>query len=252
MNQRVEDETMDSVFGGEIKLWQHRTGYRFSLDSVLLAHFASIRTGDKVIDLGTGNGVIAMMLAYLYPSISIRAVEVQQGMARRAERNARLNGLDDRVTIVWLDLMDVPSSFAPGSFDLVISNPPFRRLRSGRVSPKSEKQIARHEMKATLDDFLASAVFLLAAKGRFACIYLAERSVDLLATMRRVGIEPKRLQAVHPLIASDAHMVLVEGVKAGGAALQVLPPLVIYDQPNHYSSDVADMLLGRKRSGPSV
>lgn len=250
MKQQLADESIDSVFGGEIKLWQHRSGYRFSVDSVLLAYFASIRSGDRVMDLGTGNGIIPMMLAYLYGSISIAAVEVQQGMARRAEKNARLNGFDDRISITCIDVKDVPSNFAPGSFDVVICNPPYRRVSSGRMSPQSEKQIARHETKATLDDFLTGAVFLLASKGRFACIYLAERCVDLLATMRSVGIEPKRLQIVHPFIGSDAHMVLVEGVKAARTTLQVLPPLVIYDQPKQYSREVADMLLGRKRSRP--
>jgi tRNA1Val (adenine37-N6)-methyltransferase len=251
MQQQVDDETIDSVLGGEIKLWQHRTGYRFSLDSVLLAYFVSIRTGDNVMDLGTGNGVIPMMLAHLYPSISIDAVEVQPSMARRAERNARLNRFDDRMTITCLDLKNVCLGFAPASFNVVICNPPYRRVSSGRLSRQSEKQIARHETKATLDDFLRSAGFLLPAKGRFACIYLAERSVDLIATMRRVGIEPKRLQTVHPLIGSEAQMILVEGVKGARCALQVLPPLVIYDQPNHYSSEVADILSGRKRSAPS-
>ena len=172
-------------------------------------------------------------------------------MARRAEKNAQLNGFDDRITITCIDVKDVPSSFAPASFDVVICNPPYRRVSSGRMSPQSEKQIARHESKATLDDFLTRAVFLLPSKGRFACIYLAERTVDLLATMRRVGVEPKRLQTVHPFIGSNAHMVLVEGVKAARTTLRVLSPLVIYDQPKQYSREVADMLLGRKRARPS-
>lgn len=248
MKDRAQDETIDTLFGGEIKLTQHRTGYRFSLDSVLLAHFASVKDRDKVIDLGTGNGVIPMMLAYLYPSISISGVEIQQAMAQRAERNARLNGFNDRVTILCVDVADAPSLWRPGSFDLVICNPPYRRLSSGRLSPESEKQIARHETKATLDDFLTTASFLLTVKGRFACIYLAERSVDLLVNMRRAGIEPKRLKTVHPFIESEARMVLVEGARAGRSMLQVLPPLVIYDQPNRYSAEVARMLLGRKRS----
>ena len=251
MKQQVLDETIDSVFGGAIKLWQHRCGYRFSLDSVLLAYFVSIRTGDKVMDLGSGNGVIPMMLAYLHPSISIDGVEVQQAMVRRAEKNARLNGFDDRITMRCVDVKDVSLNFAPGSYDVIICNPPYRRVSSGRLSPDSEKQIARHETKATLHDFLIGADFLLPAKGRFACIYLAERSVDLLASMRRVGIEPKRLQTVHPLIGNDAQMVLVEGVKAARSMLQVLPPLVVSDQPNRYSRELANMLLGRKRSSRS-
>src|SRR4051794_32661397 len=111
MQQQADDETLDSVFGGEIKLWQHRSGYRFSLDSVLLAYFVSIRTDDSVMDLGTGNGVIPMMLAYLYPSISIDALEVQPSMARRAQRNAGFNRFDDRITITCLDLKNVSLGF---------------------------------------------------------------------------------------------------------------------------------------------
>jgi tRNA1Val (adenine37-N6)-methyltransferase len=231
-----------------LKLYQGKRGYRFSLDSLLLADFATIRSANRVIDLGTGNGVIPLILAYRYPSISVTGVEIQQELAERAQRNVRLNDYEDRIAIACMDISSPRGHFIPESFDSVISNPPYRAANSGRLSPSWEKQIARHELKAGLDDFVQVAAFLLRNKGRFACIHLGDRTVDLLTAMRAAGIEPKRLRTVHPFAAAEASMILVEAVKGGRSRLDVLPPLIVYDSTNVYTAEVNAIVAGPRLS----
>ena len=201
------DDTVDALLGGKIRIVQSRKGYRTSLDSVLLAHFISVRAGERVIDLGTGNGILPLILAFLNPSLSITGVELQEAMVARATRSVRLNRFHSRVNITCLDVCAVADHFVPNSFEVVVSNPPYRRYRSGRLSENSEKQIARHETNATLQDFVRSAAYLLPAKGRLALIHSALRCVDLLAAMRSNRIEPKRLRMVHSFAAAEATMV---------------------------------------------
>jgi tRNA1Val (adenine37-N6)-methyltransferase len=243
----ANDETLDALFGGDLKLYQKRGGYRFSLDSILLADFATIRTGNKVIDLGTGNGVIPLILAYRYPSISVTGVEIQRQMADRAARNVRLNGYEDRIAIACMDISSAAEHFKPESFDSVVCNPPYRRASSGRLSPSSEKQIARHELKARIDDFVNAAAFSLKNKGFFACLQVEDRTVDLLTAMRSAGIEPKRLRVVHPFADAEASMILVEAVKGGRGGLEILPPLVVYVSAQMYTAELNAILAGGPR-----
>jgi tRNA1Val (adenine37-N6)-methyltransferase len=240
----ANDETLDALFGGELRLYQKKRGYRFSLDAILLADFATIRSGNKVIDLGTGNGVVPLILAYRYPSISVTGLEIQRQMADRAARSIQLNGYEDRIVIKHMDIASTAKRFKAESFDSVVCNPPYRQASSGRLSPSSERQIARHELKASLADFVRAAAFLLKNKGCFACIQLADRTVDLVSAMRSAGLEPKRLRAVHPFSDAKASMVLVEGVKSGRNGVDILPPLVIYDSAKIYSAELNAIAAG--------
>jgi len=238
------DETLDTLFERRIKLYQSRAGYRFSLDAVLLAHFVAIKARNKIVDLGAGNGAIALMLAVLHPATRVCAVEIQPAMIERARRNVTLNGLQDRLSILSGDVRALASLPDPGSFDVVVCNPPYRSPLSGRVSPNPEKRIARHEFAGALGHFLQAGNFLLAARGRLALVYPALRSVDVLASMRAAGIEPKRLRMVHSSFGSEASLVLVEGAKAGKSEIAVEAPLIVYDNPQQYNAEVAAMLAG--------
>jgi tRNA1Val (adenine37-N6)-methyltransferase len=244
----ANDETLDALFGGELRLYQRKRGYRFSLDAILLADFATIRPGNKVIDLGTGNGVVPLILAYRYPSISVTGLEIQRQMAERAARSIQLNGYEDRIVIEHMDIASAAKRFKAETFDSVVCNPPYRQASSGRLSPSSERQIARHELKANLADFVKAAAFLLKNKGCFAGIQLADRAVDLVSAMRSAGLEPKRLRAVHPFSDAKASMVLVEGVKGGRNGVDILPPLVIYDSAKIYSAELNAIAAGTKGS----
>jgi tRNA1Val (adenine37-N6)-methyltransferase len=235
-----DDETLDELRPGGLRILQNKAGYRFSLDPVLLCAFARIGQGETVCDLGTGCGIIPLLLARTSAAESIIGVEVQAEMADRARRGVLLNRLQGQVTILHRDLRAVRTYLAAESCQVVLSNPPYRRPHSGRRSPRGERARARHELCGGLKDFLACAAWLLGTGGRFYMIYLAERLTDLLAGMRQVGLEPKRLRCVHSRIGDPARLVLVEGRRGGGPGLSVEPPLWVYDGDG-YSSEVRAM-----------
>ena len=238
-------ESLDALFDGKLKLFQSRGGYRFSLDALLLAYFATLKRNDRVIDLGTGNGVIPLILAKLHPEVTIAGVEYQSAMMERAARNVKLNQLDERISLCRGDVRAAGSIGSAGSFDVVVCNPPYRPRASGRVSPNDEKQIARHEIHGELGDFLAAGAFLLRARGRMYLVYLAGRAVDLLSSMRQARLEPKRLRMVHSFKHSEASLILVEGVKHGRSEVEILPPLIVYREGKEYSDEVAAMIAGK-------
>lgn len=240
-----EGETLDVLFEGKLKLFQAHSGYRFSLDALLLAHFMTCRRGAMVADLGTGNGVIALTLAYLHSSLSIVGVEIQLSMVDRASRNVRMNGFQERVTISQADVRNIQETFGPESFAAVVCNPPYRRTTSGRISPNVERKIARHEIAAGLADFLRAGAYLLPIKGRIAMIYPAVRVVDLIQSMRNVNLEPKRLRMVHSFADAKASLVLVEAVKGGRSGNEALSPLIVYRKGKQYTTEVEAMLAGR-------
>ena len=242
------EETFDALFNGQIALYQSRAGYRFSLDALLLAHFVTIKQREKIVDLGTGNAVVALVLAYLHPSVTMTGVELQAKMAERARRNVELNRMQKRIQILSGDVRAGKHVAAAMSFDVAVCNPPYRRPISGRLSRNNEKRIARHETQGDLGDFLGAGAILLRVKGRMAVVYPAVRSVDLLAAMRHARIEPKRLRMVHSFADGEASLVLVEGVKGGRSGVEVLAPLTIYRQGKEYTNEVAAMIAGTKKS----
>ncbi len=236
---------MDTLFSGEIKLYQDCNGYRFSLDALLLADFFICHDGEQIADLGAGNGVIALILAHLHPLLWITGVELQPKMFERANRNIRMNSFTDKVTMRQADVRTIQENFTPESFAAVVCNPPYRRMNSGRISPNPEKKIARHEMTASLADFLRAGSYLLPIKGRMALIYPALRVVDLLQSMRNANLEPKRLRMVHSFADAEASLVLVEGVKGGRGGVEVFSPLFVYKQGNLYTPEVEAIFAGR-------
>ena len=245
------DETLDTLFHGRLKIRQSRPGYRFSLDPLLLAGFVTVRPGVVAADLGCGNGVIALILAYLYPQLTVTTVELQEGMAQRARANVGLNGYENRIKVLCGDVRQIARLAGPESHGVVVCNPPYRKPTSGRNSPDPEKRIARHEIKGNLRDFVRAGAYLLPMNGRMAVIYPALRTVDLLATMREANIEPKRLRMVHSFTGTEASLVLVEGVKGGRNGVEVIAPLVIYEQGKQYGAEVASLLAGSSASGKS-
>jgi tRNA1Val (adenine37-N6)-methyltransferase len=240
-------ETLDVLFDGKLSLFQSRTGYRFSLDALLLANFVTIKRQEKIVDLGTGNGVIPLVLATLHRSAILTGVELQPAMIERARRNVQLNGLERRIQILSGDVRAGERLAAEASFDVAVCNPPYRKPSSGRISPNDERQVARHETQSELGDFLRAGAFLLRAKGRMAIVYSAVRSVDLLSAMREARIEPKRMRTVHSFAGVEASLVLVEGVKGGRSGVEVLAPLTIYLRGKEYTKEVAAMIAGTGR-----
>lgn len=239
------DETLDTLFSGKLKLFQSRDGYRFSLDALLLANFVTVKPRERVIDLGTGSGVIPLILARLHENVALAGVEIQPAMVERAARNIRLNRLAAQIQIYAGDVRAMDRTTPAASFDVAVCNPPYRLAGSGRNSPNDEKRIARHEGCATLDDFLTGARFVLRGKGRVAVVYLADRAVELFSAMSAARLEPKRVRMVHSFVSAEASLVLVEGVKDGRRGVKILPPLIVYREGKAYSDEVAAIIGGK-------
>lgn len=237
-------ETLDQLLPGNLQLWQAKAGHRYSVDAVLLARFVRLVPCRQIADLGTGNGVLPLLLSYLSAAEKISGFELQGAMAARARRNVSLNGLTGRIIIHQVDIRRIKEIHAGGMMDLVVSNPPYRSAVSGRVAPNDERARARHELNGTIEDFAVAASWLLKAGGHFAVVYLAERLNLLFGAMTRAEIEPKRLRMVHATADSDARLVLVEGRKGGRPGLKVEKPLVLYvgcQAQRCYSAEVEQM-----------
>jgi len=195
--EKGEAETLDEILDGRLRIFQKKKGYRFSLDALLLAHFVVLKDGEDLLDLGTGSGIIALILARRHSPGRVLGIEFQEDCVAMARRNVILNGLEGRVEIRRGDVRRPADFCEPGSFDAGVFNPPYRRLRSGRVNPEAAKALSRHEIAGTVADFLAAARHALREGGRAYAIYPAVRMVELLVQMRACGIEPKRLLMVH-------------------------------------------------------
>jgi tRNA1(Val) A37 N6-methylase TrmN6 len=232
-----ENETLDDLLGGKLKILQKKKGYRFSIDSILLAHFVRPRPGMKAVELGLGSGVISLILCYR-TGCSLTGVELQPQMADMAARSFRLNLLEGKIDIVKGDVRDIKKIMPGGQFDAVIFNPPYRRKGSGRISADAEKAIARHEINGSLADFISASEFLLKKHGEVFTIYPASRGVELVCRMRDSGIEPKTMRIVHSAARTEAEFILLEGLKGGGEELQILPPLFIYDSEGNYTPEI--------------
>lgn len=241
MNASV-GETLDSILGGSLKVIQPRHGYRFSADAVLLADFARPKPGARVLELGAGCGVVAMILARLRKPREVVALELQPAMARRAERNRLLNGID-AMSVVCADLREkVIPGLAPQSFDWVVANPPYRAAARGHESPSLSRRLGRSEHAATAADFIHAAARYVRYGGRMAVVFAASRSAELIAQLHAHRLEPKRIRMVHPRAETRASTILVEARKGGGAEVVVEPPLILYREKSAYTEEARTIL----------
>jgi tRNA1Val (adenine37-N6)-methyltransferase len=218
------DETIDAFMDGRLRLIQSRNGYRFSIDAIFLSDFVTVREEDVVVDLGTGCGIMPLILLTKRTINIAFGLEIQEELATQAARNARLNGFEARMKVVMGDLKRLP--LQEGSADVVICNPPYRKIASGRVNPDLRRAIARHEILASLDDILGAANRLLRPKGRFATIYPCARLADILCRLSRFNLEAKRLRIIYPSLQSRAKLALIEACPGGRRGLVIEPPLV--------------------------
>jgi len=239
----MKPKTPDTFLNGCIKVSQNRSGYRFSIDSILLACHAEPRPGDKVLDLGTGCGIIPLILAYREPNLKIFGIELQKELADIAASNVKENQMDGSITIICKDIKELKNDMISGPVDLVVSNPPYRKAESGRINPDAQRAVARHEIKVSLNDITATARRVLRTAGRFVTIYSAERITDLLTHLRSAGIEPKFLRMIHSGVKTEAKLVLLEGIKGGRPGVKIGPPLIIYDAKGAYTQEVEKMFL---------
>ncbi|MEE9419458.1 MAG: methyltransferase domain-containing protein [Desulfatiglandaceae bacterium] len=214
---------------------QSKDGYRFSIDAILLSEFVTVRPGDVVVDLGTGCGIILLVLLLTKPVGHVFGLEIQKELAAQAKRNTSLNGFETKMEVIIGDIRNPP--MARKWADVVLCNPPYRQVKSGRINPDPRRAVARHELLASIDDVLMAATGLLRRNGRLALIYPSVRLTDILVRMRRFGLEPKRLRINYPTLKSRAELALIEASLGGRPGLEIGPPLLgqgnlsISDQP---------------------
>jgi tRNA1Val (adenine37-N6)-methyltransferase len=234
----LENETVDDLQCKGLKIIQKKDGYRFGIDAVLLSSFADVRKNDKVIDLGTGSGIIPILISAKTGAKSITGLEIQPDMAEMACRSVRMNDLEEKISIVCGDIKKAAEIFGKSSFNCVISNPPYMNKGGGLVNPAEMRAISRHEILCTLEDVISAANKLLPPAGRFAMIHRPERIADIICLMRKYSIEPKSMRFVHPSPYKKPGMVLIRGAKNGNAQLKVLEPLYIYNSEGNYTDEI--------------
>jgi tRNA1Val (adenine37-N6)-methyltransferase len=233
------ETTLDGI--RDIKVYQNKDGYRFSVDALLLSSFVDVRHARKIIDLGSGSGIIGLLLARKYGGAEVSLLELQESLCRLGEKNIALNGLEGRVSVTRADIKNIPGLLPPISFDVAVSNPPFRKQKSGRLSVGEEKAVARHEIRLRLSDLAEAASHLLKAKGRFFMIFHPERTLELVDTLRQNRLEPKRMRFVHNDAGAPSKIILVEAVKEGRAGIRIDKPLFIYKKKGLYTDEVKEM-----------
>ncbi|HJU12209.1 MAG TPA: methyltransferase [Candidatus Binataceae bacterium] len=237
--------TIDSILGGTLTIVQPAHGYRFALDSILLARFARPASNARVLELGAGCGVVSIMLAMLHHPEQISAVELQPHLTAMITDNAALNGIAI-IKAICADLRQNIGGLAPASFDYVLANPPYRVPGRGRQSPNLERRAARSGMDTTLTDFIVAAARYSRYGGRVAMVLTASRTAELVEEMKQRMLEPKRIRFVHSRPDEPASLALLEARKGGGLETIIEPPLFIYASDSEYTDEARGMLSGRE------
>ena len=254
-------EQIDTLKNGH-KIIQNTESFMFGIDAVLLVDFVrfdnsgnsgskndetvrgscgSIKRNDKIIDLGTGNGIIPLLLSGFYPANCFTGLEIQQGSAELAKRSVVLNNLQDKITIIQGDIKNVAQLFPKHSFEVVTCNPPYSVVESGKQNPKDEKAIARHEVLCTLEDVVTAADFLLRPHGKFFMIHRPYRLAEIFGSLYHHHLEPKRMRLVSPFAGEEPNLVLIEARKNAKPRLKLEPELAVYERAGDYTQEVKDI-----------
>ena len=235
-----KNEVVNNLLNKNLKIIQIKDFFNFSLDSLLVANFLSVGRGvNKIVDLGTGNGAIPLFLSERTKA-KITGIEIQKISADLAKRNIELNNLSEQIEIINDDMKNWKKYFKTGSQDAVVSNPPFFKFHGNEelLNDLDQLTLARHEISITLEEIIETASFLLKDKGYFAMVHRPDRFLEILDTMRKYGIVPKKVRFCHSKIDKQAKILLVEGIKFGAEGLTVLPPLISHDSDGKYSQEV--------------
>lgn len=234
-------ERVDDLERNGLKLIQNPQKFCFGMDAVLLSGFAAVKKGESAVDLGTGTGIIPILLSAKTEGSHFTGLEIQPDMADMARRSVAMNGIGERVSILEGDLKDILSGTSPllaEKVGVVTSNPPYMKTNHGLTNPEDTKAISRHEVCCTLTDVCRAAARLLNSGGRFYMVHRPLRLPEIVTELRSAKLEPKRMRFVHPYKDHEANMVLIEAVKGAGAECRIEPPLIIYDTPGHYTEEI--------------
>ena len=232
------NERIDDLQRGGLRVIQRADAFRFGTDAVLLADFAAPRRHDRVCDLGTGTGIIPLLLYARENTISADAVEIQPDMADMAARSMAMNGLNEKIRVLSGDLRSIRTLLPHARYDLVTCNPPYGKAGGTLLNPDASKRLARHEESCAIEDVACAAAWLLQNGGRLCCVFPAARMIELSDAMRKYRMAAKRIRMVHSRVEKAAHLCLMEGMLDARPGLIIEPPLVIYDENNAYTPEL--------------
>ena len=244
MNQSVqllENERLDELHRNGYSIIQNPKKFCFGMDAVLLSGFATVKPGETVLDLGTGTGIIPILLEAKTNGQHFTGLEIQPESADMARRSVRLNHLEDKITIETGNIKDASKQFGASSFHVVTTNPPYMTDCHGLKNPNESKAIARHELLCSLEDVIRESAKTLKPQGRFYMVHRPFRLSEIMCKMTAYGIEPKRMKLVHPYIDREPNMVLIEGLRGGKPRLKVEKPLIVYKEEGKYTDEIYEI-----------
>lgn len=236
-----EDERIDDLQRNGYRIIQNPEKFCFGMDAVLLSGFVRVKKGAQVLDLGTGTGIIPILLEAKTQAAHLTALEIQEESADMARRSVHLNGLEAKIDIVTGDIKEADKIFKAASFDVVTCNPPYMIGQHGLTNPDEPKAIARHEILCTLEDVVRNAAKLLKTGGSFFMVHRPFRLAEIITVMTRYRLEPKRMQLVYPYVDKEPNMVLIEGCRGGRPRMTVEKPLIVFKAPNVYMDEICDL-----------
>lgn len=236
-----ENERIDCLQRKGYQIIQDPGKFCFGMDAVLLSDFAGIKEGDRVLDIGTGTGIIPILMEARYGGSSFTGLEIQEESADMARRSVALNHLEEKITIVTGDIKEAETYFEAASFDVITCNPPYMIGQHGLTNPDEPKAIARHEIKCTLEDIIAQSARLLVPGGKFYMVHRPFRLAEIMTLMSKCKIEPKRLRLVYPFVDKEPNMVLIEGARGGRSRMTVEKPLIVYEKPGIYTREILEI-----------
>lgn len=236
-----EQERIDELQRNGYRIIQHTEKFCFGMDAVLLSGFVRAKEGERILDLGTGTGIIPILLEAKTKAAHLTGLEIQAESADMAQRSVKLNGLEDKITIIEGDIKEADKLFEAASFDIVTCNPPYMIGQHGLQNPDAPKAIARHEILCTLEDVAAKAAKLLRPGGRFFMVHRPFRLAEIMTVLTRYRLEPKRMRLVYPYIDKEPNMVLIEASRGGRSRMTVEKPLIVYESPGVYTQEIYDV-----------
>lgn len=238
MEGLLANERVDDLQRNGLKIIQKTDGFCFGMDAVLLSGFAHVKRGEKVLDMGTGTGIIPLLLSAKTQGEHFTALEIQKEIAEMAARSVAMNHLEDKIEIVNGDIKEASRIFGAASFDVVTTNPPYMNDAHGLKNPTEVKAISRHEVLCTLEDVVREGAKILKSGGRMYMVHRPHRLIEIITAMKQYKMEPKRMCMVHPFKDKEANMVLIEAVKGGGSWLKMEAPIIVYKEPGVYTDEI--------------
>ncbi len=238
----LENERIDDLEYKDLKIIQNTKGFCFGIDSILLSDFAKIiKKNSIVVDIGTGTGIISILLSAKTNLAKIYGIEIQEEVADMAKRSVILNNLEDKIEIINTDIKNIFSFLEPNKIDCIVTNPPYMKLNTGRVNDEKKKLVSRHEVECTIEDIIQISYKLLKSKGEFYLVHRAERIVDILYYLRKYKLEPKVLRFIQAKEDKEPNLVLIKAVKNAGYQLTLKKPLIIYNNDGSYTDEILEI-----------